>query len=84
MDGENIGEREVLERIGRDCGLERESLKKHLAQSADRADPTGRRVSYAEPGVNSVPHFVFSTGYTFSGVHSPEVMVALMMSAARS
>jgi predicted DsbA family dithiol-disulfide isomerase len=83
MDGENIGDRLVLERLGCDGGLERESLRKHLAQSGDRFDPTGQRALHARPGVSGVPHFVFSTGYTFSGVHSPEVMVALMNSAAR-
>ena len=84
IDGENIGDHRVLERLGRDCGLERESLKEHLAQSRDRAGSTGRRVLHGEPGVSGVPHFVFSTGYAFSGVHSPEVMVALMVSATRN
>jgi predicted DsbA family dithiol-disulfide isomerase len=84
IDGENIGERKILERLGLDCGLERESLKQHLAQSGGRAHPTGQRVLHAEASVSGVPHFVFSTGYTFSGVHSPEVIVALMVSAARN
>lgn len=83
IDGEDIGERKILERLGLECGLERESLKQHLAQSGGRAHG-GQRVLHAEASVSGVPHFVFSTGYSFSGVHSPEVIVALMVSAARN
>lgn len=84
LEGEDIGDREVLERLGQDCGLDGESLKTYLTQWVRRVDGIGRRVSRHQSRVRGVPHFVFSTGYTFSGVHSPEVIAALMVSATRN
>ena len=78
MDGENIGESEVLERLGMECGLEREALRAHLAASKRLADPTGQRVSYADPKVSGVPYFVFNAGYALSGVYSPVAMASAM------
>jgi predicted DsbA family dithiol-disulfide isomerase len=78
LEGENIGERDVLRRIGLECGLEPESLAAHLAASQRLADPAGRRVAYADPQVSGVPYFVFNTGYSLSGVYSPVAMASAM------
>lgn len=78
MEGENIGERETLERLGRACGLEHASLKAHLAASKRLADPAGRRVPTADSQVSGVPYFVFNTGYSLSGVHSPMAITSAM------
>jgi len=78
LEGENIGDREVLERLGLECGLEHEGLKAHLAISKRVADPTGERVSYAAPHVSGVPYFVFNAGYSLSGVYSPVAIASAM------
>ncbi|MEX3979833.1 DsbA family oxidoreductase [Paraburkholderia sp. EG287A] len=78
MEGQNIGDYAVLERLGLECGLERESLAAHMAASERLADPTGQRVPYADPQVNGVPYFVFNTGYSLSGVYSPVAMAGTM------
>jgi predicted DsbA family dithiol-disulfide isomerase len=78
MEGQNIGDYAVLERLGIECGLERESLAAHIAASKRLADPTGQRVPYAHPQVTGVPYFVFNTGYSLSGVYSPVAMAGTM------
>jgi predicted DsbA family dithiol-disulfide isomerase len=78
MEGENIGESDVLERLGVECGLERESMKAYLAASKQLADPTGERAPYAEPHVSGVPYFVFNTQYSLSGVYSPVEIASAM------
>jgi predicted DsbA family dithiol-disulfide isomerase len=83
MEGENIGDSDVLERLGLECGLERESLKAHLAASKRLADPTGERTPYAEPQVSGVPYFVFNKRYALSGVYSPvEIASAMALAIA--
>jgi len=78
MEGQNIGDYAVLERLGLECGLEREDLAAHFDASKHLADPTGQRVPYADPQVNGVPYFVFNTGYSLSGVYSPVAIAGTM------
>ena len=83
MEGENIGDWQVLERLGIECGLERQGLANHLAESRVLADPTGRRVLHADHSIGGVPHFVLNARYTLSGAHSPGAIVEAMMLAVR-
>ncbi|MBB2926423.1 DsbA family oxidoreductase [Paraburkholderia silvatlantica] len=78
MEGQNIGDYAVLERLGLECGLEREPLAAHIAASKRLAEPTGRRTAYADPQVSGVPYFVFNTDYSLSGVYSPVAMAGTM------
>jgi len=78
LGGGNIGDDAVLERLGRECGLESGGLKDHLAHARRQADPTGSGVSMAATQVNGVPHFVFGPGASLSGAHSPQALVDAM------
>lgn len=82
IEGMNIGDGQVLERLGVECGLERQGLVDHLAESRGVADPTGRTVPRADHHVGGVPHFVFDGRYTLSGAHSPDAIAEAMMLAA--
>jgi predicted DsbA family dithiol-disulfide isomerase len=84
MEGANIGDRQVLERIGLECGLEHQGLTDHPTESESLADPTGRRVLHTDPQANGVPHFVFNTGYLLSGAHSPDALTRAMELAIQS
>jgi predicted DsbA family dithiol-disulfide isomerase len=84
MEGANIGDAQVLERVGLECGLEHEGLKDHLTEPGRIADPTGRRVLHSDPQVSGVPHFVFNNGYSLSGAYSPDAITRAMELAARS
>ncbi|WP_325623428.1 DsbA family oxidoreductase [Paraburkholderia sp.] len=78
LEGKNIGDCEILERLGLECGLEHEGLKAHLVATRRLADPTGQRVAYADPQVSGVPYFVFNAGYSLSGVYSPVAIASAM------
>lgn len=81
MEGENIGDYAVLERLGLECGLEREALAARLSASRRLADPTGQRVeeaTRANPHVSGVPYVVFNTVYSLSGVYSPVAIASAM------
>jgi predicted DsbA family dithiol-disulfide isomerase len=82
-EGENIGDWQVLERLGIECGLG-QGLAEHLAQSRRLADPTGRRALHTGRHVSGVPHFVFNNGYEFSGVNSPDALTRALELAIRS
>ncbi|TDY21389.1 putative DsbA family dithiol-disulfide isomerase [Paraburkholderia sp. BL6665CI2N2] len=84
MEGANIGDRQVLERIGLECGLEQQGLKDHLTEPGRLADPTGRRVLHTDPQVSGVPHFLFNAGYSLSGAHSPDAFIRAMELAIQS
>jgi predicted DsbA family dithiol-disulfide isomerase len=78
MEGENIGDAEVLGRLGTECGLESNGLAAHLAASKRSAVSAGQRVSYADPQVSGVPYFTFNTSYSMSGVYSPVAIASAM------
>ena len=81
MEGENIGDYAVLERLGLECGLAREALAAHLSASRFLADPTGQRVrnaNRADRQIGGVPYFVFNTVYSLSGVYSPVAIASAM------
>ncbi|SAL80592.1 DSBA oxidoreductase [Caballeronia arvi] len=83
MEGKDIGDWRVLERLGVECGLEPEGVVNHLAESRRMADPTARLVPSADHHVGGVPHFVFDASYALSGAHSPGAIIEAMMLAAR-
>jgi len=81
MEGENIGDYAVLERLGLECGLAREALAAHLSASRFLADPTGQRVrnaNRADRQIGGAPYFVFNTVYSLSGVYSPVAIASAM------
>ncbi|MEX3814550.1 DsbA family oxidoreductase [Paraburkholderia sp. BR13439] len=78
MEGENIGDTEVLARLGHECGLEYTSLTANLAASKHVADLNGQRTSHGDAQVSGVPHFVFNTRYSLSGVYSPVALASAM------
>jgi predicted DsbA family dithiol-disulfide isomerase len=78
IEGENIGDAEVLARLGVECGLEYASLTAHLAASKGAADLNGQRTSHGDTQVSGVPHFVFNTRYSLSGVYSPVALANAM------
>ncbi len=81
IEGENIGDQRVLERLAIECGLEREALKHHLASPSDSG---ANRTLHAGDHVNGVPHFVFNGQYVLSGARSVDTMVEFMMLALRN
>ncbi len=72
-DGRNISDHEELVDIGGSIGLDREVLKKLLAQEVDR-DGIRRRDSNArEKGVQGVPCFIVDSKYVVQGAQPSEL-----------
>ncbi|MFP4890243.1 DsbA family oxidoreductase [Paraburkholderia sp. EG304] len=78
MEGENVGDSEVLARLGLEFGLEYTSLTAHLTASKRATDLAGQRSSFGDAKVSGVPHFVFNTHYSLSGVYSPMALASAM------
>jgi predicted DsbA family dithiol-disulfide isomerase len=76
-EGEPIGDRETLARLGVEAGLEPDDVRAALAQGADswaervRADERAA----AELGVGGVPFFVFAGRYAVSGAQPADLFL---------
>lgn len=77
-EGEAIGDREVLARLGADAGLDEEEARAVLAtdQEAEAVRADERRA--AELGIHGVPCFVFGERYALSGAQPPEQILAVL------
>lgn len=75
LEGQDIGQPEILADISATAGLEREQTLDYLESDADietilAEDELARRL-----GVNGVPCFIVDRKYAVSGAQSPEVLV---------
>jgi predicted DsbA family dithiol-disulfide isomerase len=81
MDGADIGDPDVLLRIGADCGMEAAAL---AAFSAPDGDAQGRNPGAADAlDVPGVPFFVFNGRLALSGAHPPATLLEAMQRASR-
>jgi predicted DsbA family dithiol-disulfide isomerase len=78
LDGEDIGNPDVLERIGLACGLDSAGLAEHLAASR-RDDNMAIRRSLQAEGVRGVPHFVIDSALSLAGAYSPVAILDAML-----
>jgi predicted DsbA family dithiol-disulfide isomerase len=78
IDGEDVGNREVLKRIGKTGGLDSESVDRlvdsDFGAKEIRAEEDRARVE----GVNGVPTFFIQWVPITSGAHQPQVLAALL------
>ncbi|NPT57774.1 DsbA family oxidoreductase [Paraburkholderia elongata] len=78
MDGEDIGNPDVLERIGLACGLDAAGLADHLTMSRREGNIALPRSTQADD-VRGVPHFVVNSALSLSGAYSPGPIVDAML-----
>lgn len=78
MDGEDIGNPDVLERIGLACGLDAAGLAEHLAASRRDGNMAIPRSPQADE-VRGVPHFVINSALSLSGAYSIAAIVDAML-----
>jgi predicted DsbA family dithiol-disulfide isomerase len=81
MDGEDIGNPDVLKRIGIECGLDAVGLAEHLTASQREENMAIPRSPQADD-VRGVPHFVINSALSLSGAYSPGAIVDAMLRAA--
>jgi predicted DsbA family dithiol-disulfide isomerase len=78
IDGEDIGNPDVLERIGLACGLDAARLAEHFATSK-LEDNMALPFSPRADDVRGVPHFVVNSALSLSGAYSPGAIVDAML-----
>jgi predicted DsbA family dithiol-disulfide isomerase len=72
-EGKNIGDHEVLARLGEDVGLKGSEIEEALKSDAFTGDVQLDQVEAAQAGVRGVPYFVFNNKYAVSGAQPTEL-----------
>ncbi|WP_009631710.1 DsbA family oxidoreductase [Synechocystis sp. PCC 7509] len=77
-DGLNIGDVNVLARIGKDFGFDESKLKQQLSGDAALAEVMTAAEAARNRGISSVPFFVINNKVSISGSQSVEVFIQAM------
>ncbi len=77
-DGLNIGDVNVLARLGKDFGFDESKLKQQLSGDAALAEVIAEAKAAREQGISSVPFFVINNKVSISGSQSVEVFIQAM------
>ena len=82
VEGEDIGDREVLIGAARDAGMDVDLVRELLDSGAD-AELVEREVALAHQlGVEGVPAFIFANRYVVMGAQAPELIAKAMQQAS--
>ena len=81
-DGEAIGERETLVRLGAEAGLEPGEVGAMLASDAHAAAVRADEAQAESLGIRGVPFFVLARQYAVSGAQPPELLLSALERAA--
>jgi len=82
VNGRNIGETDVLLRVGENLGLDRDGLAAYLRGDVDAPLVYAENAHSHRLGINGVPSFIFTGGLVISGAQDPQIL-ARMLDAAR-
>lgn len=80
-EGEPIGDREALARLGCEAGLERDEVTRVLAGDAYGPEVREDEAEAQDLGIRSVPFFVFGNRYALSGAQPMEVILGAIEKA---
>jgi predicted DsbA family dithiol-disulfide isomerase len=80
-DGEPIGEPEVLERLGREAGLDGDEVRGVLASDAYAEAVRGDEERAHALGIHGVPFFAIAGRYGVSGAQSADVLIGVLEQA---
>lgn len=76
-EGQDIGDRDVLARIGEEIGLPYEETRHFLASDAGCDEVLAEEAAVRERGLNGVPFFLFNGAPATSGAQPPEAFAAV-------
>ncbi len=82
VDGEFIGNMDTLVNIAAACGLDADSTRAVLNESATLKQIAHQDASVRQQGVTGVPFLVFNNKVSLSGAQPPELMLDAMRKAA--
>jgi predicted DsbA family dithiol-disulfide isomerase len=77
LDGEDIGDREVLVAAAQAAGLDGQEVRAYLASDAGADSARTEDARAREIGIQGVPTFILGGKYSLSGAHEPEVLFQL-------
>ena len=80
-EGEAIGDREVLIRLGGEAGLDAKEVRAKLESDAYGAEVREDERTAGELGIGGVPFFVLGGRYAVSGAQSSEVLLGALQQA---
>ena len=78
VDGQFIGDPEVLVAIAAECGLNAEATRAVLSERATLDQIAALDASVRQQGVTGVPFFIFNQKVALSGAQPPEVLLDAM------
>ena len=78
VDGQFIGDLEVLVAIAAECGLDAETTRAVLSERATLDQIAAQDVNAREQGITGVPFFVFNQKVALSGAQPPDVLLDAM------
>jgi predicted DsbA family dithiol-disulfide isomerase len=81
--GADIGDLDVLEKIGVDAGLESTEIREALQSGRYRADVAADIEQARRLGIDAVPFFVFDGRYGVSGAQPPETFTRALERASQ-
>lgn len=77
LDGEDIGEREVLLRLAGEAGLDPRAAAEYLDSDAELQAVEAEDLQARRAGIQGVPTFILNRRYALSGAQPPEVLFQL-------
>jgi predicted DsbA family dithiol-disulfide isomerase len=80
-EGEPIGDREVLARLGGEAGLDAEEVRGALASGAYAREVRADEAQASELGIRGVPFFVLGGRYALSGAQPAELLLRALVQA---
>ena len=84
IDAEDVGDIEVLRRIGGECGLDSGRLEELFASRLGAQEVLAAETSARQRGVNSVPTFFVGGEPVTAGAHKPELLAGMLGPALRA
>ena len=82
VDGEFIGDVDVLVAIAADCGLDAEATRGVLSERATLDKIAALDVNVRQQGITGVPFFIFNQKVALSGAQPPDVLLDAMEKSA--
>ncbi|MBL6929183.1 MAG: DsbA family oxidoreductase [Rhodospirillales bacterium] len=82
INGKDIGDDDVLIKIGVDIGLDENKLGDYLSSDEDVSFVYEENARAHRRGINSVPSYVLGGSMVISGAHEPQVLARLIDAAA--
>ena len=82
VDGEFIGDLDVLVAIAAECGLDAAATRAVLSERATLDQIAAQDVSVRKQGITGVPFFIFNEKVALSGAQPPDVLLDAMEKSA--